>query len=115
MITKVTIKGKEYSLVLDIKSLIQLEKRLGSNPLAAFMNVEEALPTYGQLATIFQAALTKFHHGMDDDKALDLLNDYFEDGNGYTELIQLIMQIYKDSGIIPKEETKTKKAGKEKN
>jgi hypothetical protein len=95
--------NKEYRLRLNTRALVNLEKQLGANPVAIFANVSESnLPTITQMAQILYASLQAYEHGITLDKAYDIFDDYVADGHNPFEFIQVIVDVFQVSGLIPK-------------
>lgn len=101
---------KEYRCRLNTRALIGLEKEMGCNPLTIFMKVGNNgdLPSLSDMLTILHASLQCYEHGISKDDVYDIYDAYIEDGNTYIDFINVIMEIYKTSGLFKEE----KKAGK---
>lgn len=96
---------EEYKLAIPVRDIVALEKKLGCNPMAIFgdiMNEEFQMPTITEMVTVLQASLQKYHHGVSLDKACAIFEDYLADGHDQTEFVNVITDVYKVSGIIPK-------------
>lgn len=100
MFTEITIKDKQYRLKLTTQNIIGLEKVIKCNPLAIFGNGEE-LPSVTTMINILWFSLLPFNHGMGFKEACDLFDEYLEE-NTMTDFINVILEIYKVSGIITK-------------
>lgn len=99
--------NKAYKLRLNTRSTVALERALGCNPLGIFGD-GETIPTVTQMVSILHASLQALEHGITLEKAYDIFDNYLEDGHTATDFIQVILEIYKVSGIIrndSKEET----------
>ena len=94
-----TINGKDYELRLNAKACVDLEKKLGTNPVNTLVRFAEKneVPAFGTLFTILQAALPKTA------KAEDVYDELREEGKGFEALMDLIVEIFKDAGLIPEE------------
>lgn len=102
--TTLNIGNKELKLRINTRSLVQLEKTLGRSPLAVLMEVTgDQMPATNDLLIILQASLQALEHGYNMDAVYDLYDELIEDGNTIVELINLIVEVLKVSGIIPKE------------
>lgn len=116
----ITIKEQNYNLKLTIKGVINLEQKMGTNPINVLMNMAQntsSMPEIGKLALILHEAFQPFNHGITLDETYGLMDDYFNEGHSLTDLIQLIVDLFTSSGLIPKEEeikeeTKAKNAKK---
>ena len=95
--------SKEYKLRLNTRNVVELEKKLGCNPIMVFGIAGDSVPTVSVMVTILHASLQSFHHGIKLDDAFDIFDAYIADGHTAVEFIKEIMEIYKVSGIIPKD------------
>lgn len=93
---------KEYKLRLSARDLVDLEKRLGTNPLNLFMDMakKEAMPSLTPLLYILQASMSTFHHGVDTNKIYDIYDTFVENGGTQADLLPVCIEIFKVSGII---------------
>jgi hypothetical protein len=91
--------NKAYKLRLNTRNVVELERRLGCNPLAIFGN-GDTLPTVTAMATILFCSLQQYHHGITLDAAFDIFDEWLADGNTLTDFIPVILEVYKVSGII---------------
>ena len=97
-----TANNRDYKLRLSTRAIVALEKQLGCNPLAIFGN-GETIPTITTMVTILHASLQQYEHGITLDGAFGIFDNYIADGHSATEFINVILDIYKVSGLIPKE------------
>ena len=108
-----TAGNKDYKLRLNTRNTILLEKQLGCNPLSIFGD-GETIPTVTVMVAILHASLQQYNHGINLNDAYDIFDTWIEEGNSATDFIPIILEIYKASGIIPKdvkeEELETKNA-----
>lgn len=96
--------NKAYKLRLNVRNTVMLEKALGCNPLSIFGN-GDTIPTITAMVNILFASLQQYHHGITLNDAYDIFDAYLEDGHTATDFVPVILEIYKASGIIPKETT----------
>lgn len=94
-----TAGSKDYKLRLDTRAIVALEKRIGCNPLAIF-GKGDTIPTVSTMVAILHASLQSYQHGLSMDDAYNIFDDYLTDGNSSTDFINVIVEIYKVSGII---------------
>ena len=94
-----TAGNKEYKLKLDTKNIVSLENKIGCNPLAIF-GKGDTIPTVSTMVAVLHASLQPYHHGITIDDAYNIFDAYLEDGNSTTDFINVIVEIYKVSGII---------------
>ena len=95
--------GKEYKLRLTTRSIVQLEKQIGRNPLMIFGNGEE-IPTITNMVNVLYFSLQSLQNGITLNDAYDIYDTYIADGDTTTDFIKVIIDIYRASGIIPTEE-----------
>lgn len=94
--------NKEYKLRLNMRGTVLLEKTLGCNPLSIF-GTGDTIPTVTTMGAILHASLQQYHHGITLNDAYDIFDSWIEDGHATTDFIQIILDIYKESGLIPKD------------
>lgn len=94
--------NKEYKLRLTTRAIVALEKTIGCNPLMIFGN-GDTVPTITVMVAVLHASLQSLNHGISMDNAYDIFDEYLADGNAPTDFIEVILEIYKTSGLIPKE------------
>lgn len=102
-----TAGNKEYKLRLSTRNTVMLEKQLGCNPLAIFGS-GDTIPTITQMVNILYASLIQYNHGITLNDAYDIFDAYLADGHTMTDFIQVIVDIYKTSGLIKTEEATEK-------
>ena len=95
--------GKEYKLRLTTRSIVQLEKQIGRNPLMIFGNGEE-IPTITNMVNVLYFSLQSLQNGITLNDAYDIYDTYIADGHTTTDFIKVVIDIYRASGIIPTEE-----------
>lgn len=95
--------NKAYKLRLNTRNIVLLEKQLGCNPLNIFGASGDTVPTITVMVTILHASLQQYNHGITLNDAYDIFDEYVADGNATTDFIPVILEIYKASGIIPKD------------
>ena len=107
--------NKDYKLRLNTRGVVALEKQLGCNPLAIFGN-GETIPTVTVMVAILHASLQQYNHGISSNDAYDIFDAWLEDGHSTVDFVNIILEIYKASGIVPNElETKEEVSTIEKN
>ena len=94
---------KEYKLRLTTRSIVQLEKQIGRNPLMIFGNGEE-IPTITNMVNVLYFSLQSLQNGITLNDAYGIYDTYIADGHTTTDFIKVIIDIYRASGIIPTEE-----------
>ena len=96
------VGNKTYKLRLSTRNIVLLEKQLGCNPLNIFGG-GETIPSITDMVSILHSSLQQYNHGINMNDAYDIFDDYIADGHTATDFIPVIMEIYKVSGIIPKD------------
>lgn len=99
------IGDKSYRLRLSTRNIVLLEKQLGCNPLAIFGN-GDTVPTITVMVAVLHASLQQYNHGITINDAYDIFDAYLAEGHSAVDFIPVIMDIYKASGIIPKDTEK---------
>ena len=93
--------NKNYKLRLNTRNLIMLEKQIGCNPLSIFGD-GDTIPTVTTMVAILHASMQQLEHGISLSDAYDIFDAYLEN-HASTDFINVIMDIYKVSGLIPKD------------
>ena len=107
----ITVKDTNYNLKLSIRGWENLEKKMGMNPVNVLMkmaNDATSMPNISDLALIVHEALQPYNHGMSLDDTYTLIDDWFEEGHTLTDLLQLVVSLFMESGLIPKEQEEDK-------
>lgn len=102
-----TAGNQQYKLRLSTRNIVLLEKQLGCNPLMIF-NDGDTIPTITQMVNILYVSLLQYNHGITLDKAYDIFDTYLDDGHTVIDFINVILELYKVSGII-KDDNKNEK------
>ena len=101
--------GQEtYKLRLNTRNVVLLEKQLGCNPINIFGANNDTLPTIGVMVAILHAALQQYNHGITLNDAYDIFDKYLEN-HSTVDFVPVILEIYKASGIIPKDKAEEEK------
>lgn len=95
------VGNKSYRLRLNTRSIVLLEKQLGCNPLSIFGN-GDTVPTITTMVAVLHASLQQYQHGITMNDAYDIFDEYVAGGNSSVDFIPVILEIYKASGIVPK-------------
>jgi hypothetical protein len=101
--------NKDYKLRLSTRNTVQLEKQLGCNPLAIF-GKGDIIPTVTTMVNVLYASLLQYNHGLTLNDAYDIFDDYIADGNAATDFINVLLEVYKVSGLIKIEDSEVKNA-----
>lgn len=95
---------KEYKLRLSTRAIVALEKQIGCNPLMIF-GMGDTVPTITTMVAILHAALQQYQHGITINDAYDIFDNWLAEGHIMTEFIPVILDVYRQSGLINKEDT----------
>ena len=101
-----TTKGA-YRLRLNTRNLVLLEQQLNENPLPALLGHlgKDEIPPVDMMIKILHASLLAYHPDMTMDKAYDVFDEWLDDGHIIADFLQIIIQIYRQAGLIEKEKT----------
>jgi hypothetical protein len=105
--TNFTVKDKEYKARLTTRVLIDLERKMGTNPINILASVGangEVMPKIEPMLDILHASLQAYEHNIKITDVYDLYDSWLEEGKTAVDLVQLIVKICQDSGLIPNEE-----------
>lgn len=110
--TTFTVNEKEYKARLGAKDCVDLEKRLGTNPLNIFMQIAQKgeVPSLEVLITMLHASLQKFQHGISMDDAYKIYDEMVDEGKNLMDIVPILLEIFKVSGLIPEEDAEAKNA-----
>jgi hypothetical protein len=107
------IGDKEYKCRLTARACVELEKKLGENPLNVFIRVassEGNLPELGSLITILHASLQSMEHNISLEKTYDIYDEFVDEGHTMMDLVPVILEIFKVSGFFNEEQVKNAQA-----
>lgn len=97
------VGNNSYRLRLNTRNIVLLEKQLGCNPLSIFGMNGDTVPTITVMVAVLHAAMQQYNHGITLNDAYDIFDDYLAEGHSTVDFIPTIIEIYKASGIIPKD------------
>ena len=103
-----TVGERDYKLALNTRSMMDLEKKIGCNPLAIFGEEGTTIPTITTMIAILTASLQKFEHGFSETQATELFDQWLSEGHSLTDFIAVIIDIYKASGLVRIEDIERK-------
>lgn len=108
MFTTFTVKDKDYKLKLTARACVELEKKLGTNPLNILSKMAETeeVPSFEVLLNILHAAMEHFNHGISMNEVYDIYDDFVDEGKTMIDLVPIILDIFKTSGFIRAENEK---------
>lgn len=98
-----TVKDTDYKLRLNAKACIDLEKKLGQNPVQILADIGETgkVPGLENFITIMHASMAQLNHGISMDKMYEIYDEYVDEGHTMYDLVAVIMEVFKVSGLIP--------------
>lgn len=101
----ITINGNDYRCRLSARNCVELEKKMGKNPLNVFMVLADGsvYPNLDDMIMIFHASLQKFHHNLKLEDTYDIFDEYVDEGHTLIDLIPFLLEVFQVSGLIPKE------------
>lgn len=107
----ITIKERDYKCRLAARNCVDLEKKLGTNPLNIFIDIAKkgTVPDLEVLMIILHASLQKFQHGISLDDTYNIYDEFVDEGHNLMDLVPELLEIFKVSGLIG-EETEEKNA-----
>ena len=108
MFVNFEVKGENYKLRLTTRQIVLLEKQLGCNPLSIFGD-GDTIPTVTAMVAVLHASLQQYNHNMSLTDAYDLFDEYLAEGHTTVDFIPVIFEIYKESGLIPKDKADNEK------
>lgn len=95
------VKGNDYKLRLNTVNLIALEKILGKNPAEIVLTFARGMqPKITDIVYTLQCSLQALEHGMSFEAVSQLYDDYISEGGNTTEIIKLLVSLFKQSGLI---------------
>lgn len=94
--------NKTYRLRLNTRNIVSLEKQIGCNPLAIFGD-GSTVPTVSTMVYVLFNSLQQYNHGITLNDAYDIFDTYLDEGHTALDFINVIIEVYKVSGIIGKD------------
>lgn len=97
--------NKAYKLRLTTKAIMNLESKIGCNPVAIFGldSNNPKIPTTTTMIHILHNSLTHFNHGITLNDAIAIWEAWIEDGHQPMEFCEVINEIFYASGIYRRE------------
>lgn len=102
-----TVGDTNYKLRINTRNIIDLEKKLGGNPLSIFL-ADDNIPTVENMVAVLHASLQQYQHDFTMTKTYSLFDEWLDEGNDVTSFIPVILEVYKVSGIVPKDDESDK-------
>lgn len=95
--------NKVYKLRLNTRNVIALEKQLGKNPMAIFGSDGSQMPTVSEMVAVLWASLQQYQHNITMNDAYDIFDNYLADNHTMIDFFPILFDIYKVSGLIPRD------------
>ena len=109
MYTEFEVGNRTYKLRLTTMGVVQLEKKLGYNPLQMFMGIDnDILPKLGDMLTVLHQMLQPYNHGITFEETCDIYDSFIAEGHAIWDLMPVFIEAFKDSGFLPKEDAEPK-------
>lgn len=99
-----TIGGEEYKLRLTASAIMSIEKKLGKSLFTALEGISDNLVE--TIATILWGAMQPFNANFSFEKAVELFDQYIDDGHSIEDLMQEINALFEVSGFFKKGQEK---------
>lgn len=98
-----TFGHKDYTCKMSARIMVELEDKLGKNPLEVFVG---GLPKMSDCLSVFAKSA-----GISEEEAFTAYDAFISDGGSMPDFISEVMKIYKDAGFFkePKEDGKEEK------
>ena len=98
--------GNEYRMVLTTRAMVELEKKIGCNPIDILLRAQDGttLPKVSDMIAILWSGLLKFNHGIKLDYFYYIFYIYLSDGHATTDFLGVMMELFQVSGIVAKED-----------
>jgi hypothetical protein len=91
--------NKVYKLRLNTRNIIELEKKIGGNPLSIF-GTGERIPSITEMVNILHCSLQQYEHGITLNDAYEIFDNWIAEGHAAIDFLNVIVEVYKVSGII---------------
>lgn len=109
LFTTFKVGENEYQLRLTARNCVELERKLGENPLNIFMSAGEGkLPSLEKLLVALHASMTEYNHNISMDDIYDIYDKYCENGGNLMNLMTTLLEVFKTAGYFV-DDTKNKK------
>lgn len=98
--------GNEYRMVLTTRAMVELEKKIGCNPIDILLRAQDGttLPKVSDMIAILWSGLLKFNHGIKLEDCYDIFDNYLADGHATIDFLGVMMELFQVSGIVAKED-----------
>ena len=104
LFTTFTVKDNEYKLRLNARNIVNLEKQIGCNPISIF-GTGDTIPSITTMVHILHNSLQQYQANITLEKTYSIFDEWLDDGHTITDFIQVIVDIYRVSGLIAENTT----------
>lgn len=95
-----TVGGKEYRMRLTASAIMSIEKKLGKSLFAALEGIQDNM--IETIAAIIWGAMQPLNANFPFEKAIELFDEYIDEGNSFEDMMQEINAILQASGFFKK-------------
>lgn len=95
-----TIGKEEYKMRLTASAIMSIEKKLGKPIFKALETIQDNMVE--TMTTIIWGAMQPLHAGFTMEKAIELFDEYIDDGHSIEELMKEINSLFETSGFFKK-------------
>lgn len=100
----ITINDNEYVMNLNTKAMVEAEDRMNKSLflyIHPMLKEPMELPLLKDSLIIFHQALVQYQHGISLDDVYDLYDKYLKEGHTYSNFVEQIVELLRDSGMLP--------------
>lgn len=97
-----TVGGNNYNLRLTASAIMKIEKKLGKSLFTALENIQENMVE--TVVTIIWGAAQSMNHNFSYEKAMELFDDYIDEGHSLEELMLEVNALFEASGFFEKDQ-----------
>ena len=95
-----TVGGQEYKLRLTASAIMAIEKKLGKSIFIALENIQDNM--IETIAAVIWGAMQPLNANTSFETALELFDQYIDDGNSIEDLMHEINALFESSGFFRK-------------
>jgi len=93
-----TVGGKEYRMRLTASAIMSIEKKLGKSLFAALEGIQDNM--IETIVAIIWGAMQPLNASFPFEKAIELFDEYIDEGNSFEDMMQEINAMLKASGFF---------------
>ena len=99
--TKIEINGEEYTLRLTTANLLDIEEKLGYNPIGLFIGMRtDKLPKLKDLLIVLHGSMQSLNHGISFAKVCELFDQWCQEGHNQFDLIPIFLDVFVEGGFL---------------